>query len=604
MSLTRRLQTLLALLLLLALATNLWLQLQRTRDFLAQQLVTHAQDTATSLALSLSPALASADRVTAERMIDVVFDRGYFQHLRWFDVNGEPVLQRQLAAAPAQVPMWFSTLLPISAPTAEALLSSGWQQHGRLEIESHTGYAQLALWRSFVDLLIGSLVALFALGVLVLYTVQRALLPLHSMADAAHRFVSRRAPMQLPTAVVSELQPLAQALGQMSQQVAAQFANQAAQLQQAQRQLQCDALTQLPNRAALLDLLSAREHSHEPCTLLGIRLHNLGQINAERGHAATDAALRQLAELLQRQPDWQWFRCGGGDWVGVSEADAELPATTAPDWLPLTAPWRASAVQLSPLTPSADAVLAELDAALAEAVSQQMTWWCLSRADRPSRQHWQQQLTDAIAGQQFRFLPAAVEPFSHRCQSATEWLARLPLADGSLLAAGPLFAHARQLGLEASLESALLQALHRQPASGQPWHLNVSAHALTDPARQQLLRTLARQQPTSIELTEAEALREPALLAALQPLRDAGLGFGLDQVALSAGLLAALPNWRPDYLKLGLGLASAGPDSPLLKQLTQLAHALEIAVLVPIAHHDDSRPWQQADVDGVMRAPL
>ncbi len=603
MSLTRRLQLFLALLLMLALATNLWLQLQRTRDFLGVQLQSHAQDTATSLALSLAPALAAHDNVTAERMIDAVFDRGYFRQILWLDVNGETVLTRDGSSAPAQVPDWFSQALPIDAPQVEALLSSGWNQQGKLLIESHTGYAQLSLWRSFVDLLLGSVIALVALGVLVVYTVQRALAPLHRMADAAHQFVSRRAPMQLPTAVVSELQPLALALGQMSEQVAAQFAAQAGQLQGLQQQLQHDAVTQLPNRLALLDRLSELEHAHQPAVLIALRLNNLASVNAERGYTGTNAALQALTQHLRQQTALSWFRLSGSEFLALT-TEEHAPGLHAPAWLNLPAPWQAAAVQLAVHADSQPGgVLARLDAALNEAQQRQLNWWPLATAETLPAEAWRQRLQQAIANPAFRFLPAQIESLTARSQTAVEWLARLPQAQGETLTAGQLLAQARRLGMETALEGALLTSLAAQPKDARVWHVNISAKALTEPGLRQQLSGLAHGQKLSLELSENDALAMTDLVDQLRPLRAEGIGFGLDQVALSAGLLTVLPRWRPDYLKLGLGLAGAGPDSALIGSLTRLAQALDIAVLVPVAAEESADAWRKAGVDGLMRPP-
>jgi EAL domain-containing protein (putative c-di-GMP-specific phosphodiesterase class I)/GGDEF domain-containing protein len=602
MSLTRRLQLALAILLLLAVAINLWLQLQRTRDFLALQLQSHAQDTATSLALSLSPALAANDQVMVERMIDAVFDRGYYRQISWLDVNEQPVLSRSSTVGPQQIPDWFLRALPIQAPQASALLSSGWNQQGTLLIESHVGYAQLALWRSFVDLAIGSLVALFALGVLVLYTVQRALAPLHRMAEAAHQFVSRRAPMQLPSAVVAELQPLALALGQMSEQVAAQFAAQAGQLHGLQTQLQHDAVTQLPNRLALLDQLSELENQHHAAVLIGVRLSNLASINAERGYAGTNAALQALTEHLNSVSALHWFRLSGSEFVALSAV--EQVSDTTPTWLQLPAPWQAVAVQLQVQANSGpSAVLARLDAAMNEAKQRNLNWWPLASGESLPAEAWRKRLQDAIALPPFRFLPAQIEALSERCQPAVEWLARLPQADGELLTAGQLLAQARRLGLETELEAALLTRLAQLPKDARRWHVNINASALITPSLRQQLSQLARDQQLSLELSENEALALPELSDLLRPLRVEGIGFGLDQVSLSAGLLAVLPHWRPDYLKLGLGLAGAGADSALISSLVRLAQALDIAVLVPVAAGESTTGWRNAGVDGVMHPP-
>ncbi len=149
----------------------------------------------------------------------------------------------------------------------------------------------------------------------------------------------------------------------------------------------------------------------------------------------------------------------------------------------------------------------------------------------------------------------------------------------------------------------MLARLSAQPVSALPVHVNISARALSTPALRQLLSQLARGRKLSFELSESEALQLANLPELLQPLRAEGIGFGLDQVALSAGLLAVLPRWRPDYLKLGLGLAEAGPDSPLIAAVTRLAQGLDIAVLVPVAQNEPVERWRSTGIDGVMYPP-
>ena len=61
------------------LCTGLWLgEVQRTRDFLLNQLESHAQDTATSLGLSLTALTNGVDLPAMESMISALFDRGYY----------------------------------------------------------------------------------------------------------------------------------------------------------------------------------------------------------------------------------------------------------------------------------------------------------------------------------------------------------------------------------------------------------------------------------------------------------------------------------------------------------------------------------------------
>ena len=116
------------------------------RHFLDKQLASHAQDTATSLGLSLSPAVQNNDRAVMEAMIDAVFDRGYYQHIELTAVGGETLLERSNPVSIENVPGWFVRHMAIEPPEAEALVMAGWRQAAIVQVRSHPGHAYRELW--------------------------------------------------------------------------------------------------------------------------------------------------------------------------------------------------------------------------------------------------------------------------------------------------------------------------------------------------------------------------------------------------------------------------------------------------------------------------
>ena len=74
------------------------------RTFLEAQLGVHAQDTATSLGLSVSTHLQQADMTGIRSMIDAVFDRGYFQAIKLIDINGDTLIERTADAHDVRIP--------------------------------------------------------------------------------------------------------------------------------------------------------------------------------------------------------------------------------------------------------------------------------------------------------------------------------------------------------------------------------------------------------------------------------------------------------------------------------------------------------------------
>ena len=87
---------------------GVWIyKLQTTRIFLQNQLEVHAQDTATSLALSLSPLIGEDDLAAVETMMNAIFDRGYYREIVFSDIEGTVVLKRVLPITVDGVPDWF-----------------------------------------------------------------------------------------------------------------------------------------------------------------------------------------------------------------------------------------------------------------------------------------------------------------------------------------------------------------------------------------------------------------------------------------------------------------------------------------------------------------
>ncbi len=89
MTLLRQLVLLIATLFVLLFAGSVAINVKNTRDYLDSQLQTISQDMATSLALSLSPHMASGEMVMAERLVDAVSDSGYYREVVITDVEGK-----------------------------------------------------------------------------------------------------------------------------------------------------------------------------------------------------------------------------------------------------------------------------------------------------------------------------------------------------------------------------------------------------------------------------------------------------------------------------------------------------------------------------------
>ena len=111
MSLSRQLIISILLLFIVLFIGTLSISINNTRTYLVDQLASHAEDAATSLGLSLTPAMRTNDLPTMNSMVDAIFDRGYYREINIVALDGKPMIQRKLEVSVEGVPAWFVMLM-------------------------------------------------------------------------------------------------------------------------------------------------------------------------------------------------------------------------------------------------------------------------------------------------------------------------------------------------------------------------------------------------------------------------------------------------------------------------------------------------------------
>ena len=94
MRLSTQLSSSLLVFLILVFAGSFIINVKLTREYVNEQLATHAQDTATSLGLSVTPYLSEANGIAvAETMVNAIFDRGFYQYITITDMEGNLLIE-------------------------------------------------------------------------------------------------------------------------------------------------------------------------------------------------------------------------------------------------------------------------------------------------------------------------------------------------------------------------------------------------------------------------------------------------------------------------------------------------------------------------------
>ncbi|MBW2470527.1 MAG: diguanylate cyclase, partial [Deltaproteobacteria bacterium] len=289
--------------LLLILFIGTWLaKLQSTRSFLIGQLESHAQDTATSLGLSISQYNVEEDITVVETMVNAVFDRGYYRIVRYSDVQGNVLVERILDVTVENVPQWFIRLIPLKTPEASANVMLGWRQAGTVYVKSHPGYAYKTLWENVVRMtlwFVGWGIVVMVLGGFGLKILLKPLVLVEKQADA---LCKKRYEFQDMLPKTKELRRVVEAMNRMTHKVKEMFEEQVSIAEGLKKQAYYDSLTGLGNRRFFESQIMARLERGDSSTkgiVLLFQVRNLHELNQQKGFQAGDELLQKVGALLQ-----------------------------------------------------------------------------------------------------------------------------------------------------------------------------------------------------------------------------------------------------------------------------------------------------------------
>lgn len=251
MSLSKQLLLLMSMLFVLIFAGNLAIGVKQIRDYLQTEALIHAQDTATSLGLSLSPHMADPTDPILETMIRAIYDMGYYREIRLRDVEGQTLAVANDTRVFPEVPPWLMRVLPMETAIANSEINRGWQRAGVVEVSIHPGYAYLNLYRLMRQALWYSLAALLISMLLLFLVLRLTLRPLHAIQRLAVTIAAGRFARIDPLPWTTEVRQVAKAMNLMSGQVEAVLAHLNAKLEALGERLQRDSVTGLFGEARL-----------------------------------------------------------------------------------------------------------------------------------------------------------------------------------------------------------------------------------------------------------------------------------------------------------------------------------------------------------------
>lgn len=635
MSLLRQLIFAISFLFACLLAGNLIVSVYNTRAYLAEQMQVQADDTATSLGLTISQAARDKDQPLLDSMVDVIFDRGYYRRIVYRSLSGEALVERHLPINVEGVPSWFIELIKLPQPEGRAEVVSGWYRLGQLEVVAHPGYAYRDLWRVFNEQLWLFLVMAVLCYGLAAIGVRYLLRPLKKLEQQAEAICRREFPVQDELPRTPELRRMVVAMNRMVQKIKDMFQEQVELTENLHHQSYLDAVTGLSNRRdfdARLEALIKSEAGGGPGAVLLLQVSGMQAFNDELGREAGDQCLQAIAQVLREQTR----DCDGTILSRRAGADfcAFVPSLAEDELEPLAEQlfsrcreisWlvQSNSTQLhlgvaySPAMNMDAPLLSQADLALRQAQQRGTPGWqrYTETADQDpqssySASEWRAILQQVLLNRRVRLHYQPVYAADGQRILHAEVLCRVE-DDGKLINAGVFWPMVERFNLGAELDRLMIELLAEMVesagSSGMPLCVNLSPRSIQFPAFVDWLEAFLRQRPLlagrlTFELPEhILETAEAATRQFGQRMQACGASLALDHFGLGTRAFNYLQSLPFACLKVDRSFVQhldANPDNQFfIRSLVQIAHSCDVSILAEGV--ETEAEWKQLQALGL-----
>ena len=626
MKLSRLLVGLISVLWVIVFFATLFVVVNNTRDYLSESMKTHAQDTATSLGLTITHSKAYKDKAMIELMTSAIFDSGYYNEIevRRKNASKEVIYNKRIDIEVKGVPDWFIKQFPLPSPRMTADIMDGWATPAFIEVQSHPGHAYSELWgiaqKSFWILLA---VALISLAVVVI-VLKLALKPLGDMERQAKDISHRKFTIlhKLPWAL--ELHAISHALNSMCHSVERMLGEQTALTEKMRQKAYVDQVTGLMNRndfSEKLMHLVATPHDFPSGVLAIVRVNGFVQYNEKNGRPAGDALLQKTAQLLGKVADAREHvllaRMDGPEFAMMvpDVASSDIPALgdalvkelTEIEEFPRTADSVMGHVGLAHYQHREGASFGKLmqgaNQALAVAQGRGQPGWhtpdAATTADAAHEAANAQVNAVFNAGINGDRVLLQIQPV-RSCKDDPQWnyrseaWVRLKGEDGSVIPAGLFIPVAKRLGKLPELDRVVVgQVMQRIAASGPilggATAVNLSPESINEGSFVEWLCAELRKQPAVakqliFEVSENSIINKiETIKTAMHRLREAGARCSIDRFGQSTASVGFLRSLEIDYIKLDgsytRGIIESSDRQFFVQSLVGIAHGLGIQVV-------------------------
>jgi len=585
-----------------------YFQFSQAKDFMSQQMESDLNNTITSLGLMLQPHVESGDIVSAETLVNVIFEGGFYRKvtLTWLVDGKEQIWENPIVVE--DVPQWLVSMNLFEVQTKQSIITSGWMQLATLEIEGHPALGYQELWRIMNDtVMILSflfIVSIFALRL----RLNRILKPLHEVAIQAKGIAQRKFGEDIQMPKTTELQELVTAINSMSGQLKTVFSTLEQEVSELKEDKFIDQVSHLPNR----QYLSAQMNNwlNEPGYggLILAKFDWLEEVYGKYGYQGRDEIIRTLSSRMKEElpevTDSIIARIANTEFaflvtkaehhqiekylqtlIRIINQEITKAGCVANDKFYLGISQRFDNMQPSDL-------MSQTDNALQQAYRENKTthWIDVEQPQKYSRSQWRSKLEDAINNYHFVFQWQPVLEMNTKEIIQREIYCRLNI-DDAIIRASEFMPFVELLSLGSQLDKCLLETISEQKImdkTEQSVAINLSSDSLLDETfslwlegflqRASHVNRMLFEMPESALISSFEQCNKVA-----QVIKSSGAKVGIDHCGRQIGSLDYLQKLQPNYIKLDQSFSfheTLQQSNELCRALMNVAKGLNIEVII------------------------
>lgn len=616
--------------LLLVFAGTLYTNVNNTRYFIEQQLSSHAQDTATSLGLSITPYVGNPDDLPIiETMTNAIFDRGYYLSIELQDLSGNAIVTRINPEQVDSVPTWFSKLFSIKAPAASSEITDGWNRYGNLVVVTHPGFAYGQLWNNAVS---GFWVALavFVLALVFVWVLVKRVIsePINTVIDHTEAITQKQfTPIQhIPK--TRELKSIVLAINFMSEKLQSMFQHLGEQSEKYRLFAYSDQLTKVGNRRAFeltVNQTLRNEVDHPAGHLIIVRASSLAAVHKEQGGEIGDTYLRSVCNLAnivasEHLSDFTLYRIAGADFAIWVEYSSEAQVKVLVKELSNTYKRQEKTEHKNGMAhigvaefsfgSSAGDILEKADSALAVAnTNEQKYAFASSLSVSHSNETWRSKIQDILSLGTADFASQAIVN-KHQEVAYSEWFARLPSEKNSASAPmAQLIPASIRLDYAQSIDKLIVKNLleHLVDAKSDVG-LNISRLSLFDPEFMQWFITQLHNAGSAstklvLEIPERALVHDTDnLIKHVETFKSMGVKIAIEHFGAQLAGITHIRKLQPHFIKLDgrftRSINTEVDNQLFMQSLISIAKGFNIQVIAEMVETESEMKWLlEAGVD-------